>query len=56
MKRTKQDSDSEIVRTTLRLPRALLRRVKISAAKNDTSMQDLIIRVLDEHCTKEERR
>jgi hypothetical protein len=46
--------DEEIVKTTLRLPRALLRRMKISAAKNDVSMQDLIIRIFDAHCTREE--
>ena len=51
----KKHDDNQIQRTTLRAPRSLLRRVKISAAKNDVSMQDLIIRILDEHCTKEEK-
>jgi predicted DNA binding CopG/RHH family protein len=50
----KRHDENEIVRTTLRLPRSLLRRVKISAASNETSMQDLIIRVLTAHCEKEE--
>lgn len=50
----KQVEHEEIVRTTLRLPRALLKRVKISAAVNETSMQDLVIRVLSAHCEKEE--
>ena len=50
----KKHDENEIVRTTLRLPRALLKRVKISAAVNETSMQALIIRVLSAHCEKEE--
>jgi predicted DNA binding CopG/RHH family protein len=44
----------EMVTTTVRMPRTLLKRVKISAAVNETSMQDLIIHVLSAHCDKEE--
>jgi hypothetical protein len=56
MKRPKKHEDDEITLTTVRLPRSLLKRAKISAAVNETSMQALIIRLLDEHCTKEEKR
>ena len=52
----KRQQQIEITRTTLRLPRELLKRIKISAVRNDTSMQDLIIRVLDEHCTREDKK
>ena len=51
----KKHEKTEMVTTTVRMPRALLKHVeKISAAVNETSMQDLIIRVLSAHCEKEE--
>jgi predicted DNA binding CopG/RHH family protein len=50
----KKAENIEMVTTTVRVPRTLLKRVKISAAVNETSMQDLIIRVLTAHCDKEE--
>ncbi len=52
----KKPEKTEMVTTTVRMPRTLLKRVKISAAVNETSMQDLIINVLTAHCDKEEAR
>jgi hypothetical protein len=52
----KRQQQIEIARTTLRLPRELLKRIKISAVRNDTSIQDLIVRLLTEHCDKEDRK
>jgi predicted DNA binding CopG/RHH family protein len=56
LRQQEKPQEVEIVRTTLRLPRKLLKRIKISAVKNDTSIQDLIVRLLTEHCDKEDRK
>jgi predicted DNA binding CopG/RHH family protein len=39
----------EIVRTTLRLPHSLLNAAKIQAIKENTSLQDLIVRLLENY-------
>jgi hypothetical protein len=45
----KKKEDIGMAKTTLRLPSDLLKAAKVWTVKNDTSLQDLVERLLREH-------
>lgn len=49
MKKQTKGTDKEIVRTTIRVPRDVLDKAKIQAIKEQTSLQDLIIKALQSY-------
>ena len=54
MKRTKQQQPDATARMTIRLPAALLKRLKIAAIEADDSLQSFVIKALSRILEKEE--
>jgi len=50
-----QDNDSELVQQTFRLPKGLIRRLKVFAAMHDTTQQAVTIEALEDWLKRHEK-
>lgn len=49
MKKQTKGTDEEIVRTTIRVPRDVLDKAKIQAIREQTSLQELILKAMQSY-------
>jgi predicted transcriptional regulator len=53
MAKTTQDDDGELIQQTFRLPRGLIRRMKVHAAMNDTTQQLIVTEAVTDYLERE---